>query len=145
MKLVSCNVTQGFRNFNTRMGNDGRRLTLATATFYKNRVRARCPVKSRRLQNSLGNQFHPDGVWEVSKGGLRIRVGTRVPYAIPVEQGIQQAYKISAKGDGFLKFRWNNKIVYVKSVMHPPMKGKFFMKKAAIDTERNVPGIVNSI
>jgi len=143
-KVRGDDLATSARNWNTRMGKRGRDIALATALYFKSQAQNNCPVLTGKLRNSIGNPQY-GGIWDVSAGGLRITVGTKVPYAIPVERGVKQSYTISAKPGKVLAFKWKGRQVYVKSVTHPSFKGKFYMRKAAATTRNNKNIILSGI
>lgn len=139
------NIAVAMRELNTRLGEDGVKNTFKIAKYFQERARARCPVRTGRLHESIGNPTR-DGIWEVSKGGLRITVGTKVEYALAIEMGVNEPYIIKAKANGKkLKFSWNKmggSIFFFKQVKHPRTRGKFFMRKAGIDVQANAKRII---
>lgn len=138
------NIAASMRELNTKLGIDGVKNTFKIAKYYQERARARCPVRTGRLYESIGNPAR-DGIWETSQGGLRITVGTKVEYALALEMGIREPYIIKAKGGKTLKFTWakmGGNIFFFKQVKHPRTRGKFFMRKAGIDVKANAKRII---
>lgn len=110
-------------------------------------VNAQANLKPGKLQTSIGNPA-AGGIYELSLH--RLIVGTEIPYAIPVEVGVSHSWMIPKrpKGKGkWLKFYWEKAghDIYAKQVTHPPMKGKFFMTRAAIKTMKNSATILGKI
>lgn len=129
-------VSTSIRNLNTRMMTESVKNTLLIAKAFKKNAKEGCPVLKGDLKDSIGNP-RKNGIWEVSKNGLRIKVGTRIKYAAAVEHGIKRPYWIKAKDGKVLAFHWKKvgRKVFFSKVKHPKIKGKFFMRNASIKTK----------
>ncbi|MBX0319754.1 HK97 gp10 family phage protein [Shouchella clausii] len=69
-------------------------------------------VDTRRLLNSFG-RGDSDNVWQISKGGLSLEVGTNVDYASFVNDGHFTVDPNSGKDRRWVPGRWsNNRFVY---------------------------------
>lgn len=102
-----------------------------------------CPVRTRKLKNSIGKPSR-EGIFRkrMTQKTYELEIGTKVSYAGIVELGIRTAYTIVPRTRKALKFiTKQGKIVFAKKVIHPPMRGKFFMRKAAIATQRKIAEI----
>ena len=94
---------------------------------------AKSRLPKGKLQESIGNPA-AGGVYEMktTPDMTKLTIGTALEYAEYVERGIPHFYPISPKKGKYLKFYWDKleKIVYLKKVNHPPVKGKFYMSYA---------------
>ena len=105
-----------------------------------------CPKKTRRLSGSIGKKSG-EGVYESFAGGRGLRIGTKVPYARAVNDGVQRAWTITPKDKKVLAFtpKGGKKKIFRKMVTRLPFAGKFFMNRALIYTRRDIPMIARKI
>ncbi len=150
MRRTKDTTGYSIRNWNTRVAEKSARISHTLALAFKYKARANCPRRTGRLQDSIGNPAK-EGIWDLSEKGLRIRVGTNVPYAIPIEMGVNHEWNIpimpKTKPGDYLIFYWPKigKWCFARQVTHPAMKGKFFMKRAAAEVRRDARNIISSV
>jgi hypothetical protein len=97
---------------------------------------SRAPVKSGRLRNSISIRY-PDPLTAI--------IGPQVEYGVYQEFGTGSRgefptgpYKISAKPGKLLRFKMGNKTIYARSVTHPGVRARHFMRdglEAALGSE----------
>ena len=106
-----------------------------------NQARADVPVRSGNLGRTIGaDKAVPTGPFSVSAG---VHAGGRqAPYAIPVHEG-SRPHKIVARRAPMLRFFWEKigRNVAFKSVNHPGVKARPFLRNAAIRVAATDPDV----
>lgn len=88
-------------------------------------IKNRAPVDTGMLRSSFRASFIDEN--------NRIKIESSVPYALMLEYGTK-AHVITAKQSKALHFIADNNEVFVKSVMHPGIKGRFYIKHSIDNT-----------
>ncbi|GIU71504.1 MAG: hypothetical protein KatS3mg003_0983 [Candidatus Nitrosocaldaceae archaeon] len=92
-----------------------------------NEIKNRAPVDTGMLRSS----FRASIIDESNK--IKAKIESSVPYALMLEYGTN-AHIITAKQSKALHFIADNNEVFVKSVMHPGIKGRFYIKQSIDNT-----------
>jgi len=94
---------------------------------------SRYAYNTGRLSESIGNPSK-DGIYRVSPQGLSIEVGTKVDYALTVENGAD-AYTIYPVNAKRLRFVKNGKVIFTTHSKIPKRQGKYILTMSAIETK----------
>ena len=99
-------------------------------------------LRGKVLQKRSGNLMAR--TWSQTRvsgrGIVQSWLWTDVPYGPVHEYGGLKVYKIEPKGDTkALRFQWGGKMVFFKSVMHPPAKPRPWMKPAGEQAMKEAP------
>jgi HK97 gp10 family phage protein len=99
-----------------------------TAMRVQSEAQSRAPVKSGRLRNSISIKY---------PNPLTAIIGPQVEYGVYQEFGTGSRgefptgpYKITAKPGKLLRFKVGAKIVYARSVTHPGVRARHYMRDA---------------
>ena len=133
-KVTRSNITANVRDFSTKMAAFGAKLVMRQALIFKAVAQE---GSTGEMKESIGNPGHKYGVWEVSKKGLSIKVGSKHPAVMIVETGAKKHLIKPKSPSGTLRFKdKSGNVIFRKQVNHPGFKGKFFMAKAAREAKR---------
>jgi hypothetical protein len=106
-----------------------------------NQARADVPVRTGNMGRTIGiDPMRPSGPFSVS-GGVHAG-GRTAPYTIPVHEG-SRPHGIRARRAPMLRFFWDKvgRNVAFRSVNHPGVKARPFLRNAAIRTVATDPDV----
>ena len=132
MAKMSINATPWFDFLDRRSKNLKVNRTLSIIRLGEAGMKAmESQLPHGRLRKSIGDPAN-EGIYKLTTRGdyIVLLIGTKVPYCVYVNRGIPTFYPIVAKNKKTLKFFWDkvDKVVYLKAVKHPPVKGKFYLE-----------------
>jgi len=116
-----------------------RNYCIESGMLFKRKYQERCPRRTGRLANSMGNPS-AEGIWEelMLPNGYVVIVGTKVPYAGVVERGLAPRIIEPKKAKSIRFITPGGNVVYTKKISHPGYQGKWIMMNSFIETNREM-------